>query len=268
MLKKISIQIYSDFHIELLRQIPQIIPTAKYLFLVGNICQLNHPLFFKFFDYCSPLWDKIFYIPGNHEFYSKKNYNTLDFEYNLKFKEKYKNVFYVNNNFVELDENINVYGTTFWTISTFKRTCEAKKLINDYHNISYFDNTTNKEVNLDITYVNKMSNESFIKLQKYLIDNNKKTIVMTHFPPIRSGTSHPSYISENRIINLYFAWPDDTLSKFKLSNILCWISGHTHWSYDIIKENVRLISNQLGYKSEYGTTGINENGVYELSYDD
>lgn len=72
MLKKISIQIYSDFHIELLRQIPQIIPTAKYLFLVGNICQLNHPLFFKFFDYCSPLWDKIFYIPGNHEFYSKK----------------------------------------------------------------------------------------------------------------------------------------------------------------------------------------------------
>ena len=80
MTTKIAIQIYSDLHIELMKQFPQIQPTSKYLFLVGDICQLNHPLFFKFFDYCSPLWKKIFYTPGNHEFYSgKKNYNELDF---------------------------------------------------------------------------------------------------------------------------------------------------------------------------------------------
>jgi predicted phosphohydrolase len=267
--KKITIQVYSDLHIELWNKLPELPVKAEYLFLAGDISQLNNPFFYPFLDYCSSRWKKVFYTPGNHEFYSKKlNLHALEFEYKYRIENKYKNVFYVNNNFVELDENINVYGTTFWTISTFKRTCEAKKLINDYHNISYFNNTTNKEVDLDITYVNKMSDESFIKLQKYLIDNTKKTIVMTHFPPIRSGTSDPSYLSENRIVNSYFAWPDDTLSKFKLSNVLCWISGHTHWSYDIIKENVRLISNQLGYKSEYGTTGINENGLYELSYDD
>ena len=78
MTKKISIQIYSDLHIELMKNFPKIEPKAKYLFLVGDICQLNHHLFFKFFDYCSPLWEKIFYTPGNHEFYfKKKNYLIL-----------------------------------------------------------------------------------------------------------------------------------------------------------------------------------------------
>ena len=65
MKKQISIQIYSDIHMELGKQMPKILPTAKYLFLAGDICKLNNELFFKFFDYCSPLWEKIFYTPGN-----------------------------------------------------------------------------------------------------------------------------------------------------------------------------------------------------------
>ena len=47
---KLLIQVYSDLHIELMKNFPRLKPTAKYLFLVGDICQLNHPLFFKFFE--------------------------------------------------------------------------------------------------------------------------------------------------------------------------------------------------------------------------
>ena len=36
-------------------------------------------------------------------------------------------------------------------------------------------------------------------------------------------------------------------------------------SYDFEKNGVRLISNQLGYKSEVGVTGINEDGLYEIN---
>jgi hypothetical protein len=91
---------------------------------------------------------------------------------------------------------------------------------------------------------------------------------MTHFPPIRSGTSHPQYLSQNlqeeRKANLYFAWPDDTIEKFNLKNVPVWISGHTHWSYDFEEEKTRFLSNQLGYKSEIGSTCLNEEGVYEI----
>ena len=109
--KKLAIQIFSDLHIELWNKLPVMQVKSKYLFLAGDICFLNHPLFFPFFDYCSLNWEKVFYTPGNHEFYSKKrNYGELDFEYKLKIEERYKNVFYLNDEFVSLDENVNVYA--------------------------------------------------------------------------------------------------------------------------------------------------------------
>jgi len=120
-------------------------------------------------------------------------------------------------------------------------------------------------VKLDVPKVRELSKTSFKNLQDYLSGENKKTIVVTHFPPTRTGTSDPKYLAEKKITNLYFAWPDDTLNNFKLNNVLAWISGHTHWSYDFRQNNIRLISNQLGYKSEIGKTGLIEDGLYEIN---
>jgi hypothetical protein len=106
--------------------------------------------------------------------------------------------------------------------------------------------------------------KSFNSLQAYLNKTTKKTIIMTHFPPFRSGTSAPKYLIHNSKTNLYFSWPEDTLDRLKLTNIPLWISGHTHWSYDLKKYNIRFISNQLGYKSETNLTGLNEEGLYEI----
>jgi hypothetical protein len=83
--KRILIQVYSDLHIELWNKIPEIPARAKYLFLAGDICIINHPLFYTFLDYCSQNWTKTFYTPCNHEYYTKKkNYNELLFEYKYK----------------------------------------------------------------------------------------------------------------------------------------------------------------------------------------
>jgi len=264
--KKILIQIYSDLHIEVWNKLPIIHVRAKYLFLAGDVCHYNHPLFFPFLDYCSSNWVKTFYIPGNHEYYIKgKSYNELLFEYKYKIAERYRNVFCLDNNFVSLDEeNINIYGATFWTIPPFTSTNQAKISINDYNYISYFKQGLHEIVDLDITYVKELADESFNCLQKYLNETDKKTIVMTHFPPHMSGTSQPKYLTQKRTENSNFAWPDGTLQNFNLSNVLTWISGHTHWSYDFMQDGTRLIGNQLGYKSELGQTGLNEHGVYEI----
>lgn len=266
-LRKFNIQVFSDIHIELWNKMPEIHVKSKYLFLAGDICNINHPLFYPFFDYCSSNWIKTFYIPGNHEYYiKKKNYNELSFEYKYKIQERYKNVFWLENNFVSLDEeDVNVYGATFWTQPPFASTYEAKMFVNDYNWISYFKNGQDQVVDLDINYVKKLSDNSFKNLQDYLSETNKKTIVMTHFPPIRTGTSHPKYLVQDRISNQYFAWPDNTLSRLNLDNVLMWISGHTHWSYDFVQNDIRVISNQLGYKSEVGLTGLNEYGLYEIN---
>jgi predicted phosphodiesterase len=263
--KKLLIQIFSDLHIELWNKFPELPTNAKYLFLAGDICNQTHPLFYPFFDYCSSKWEKVFYVPGNHEFYiKKKNYNELSFEYKYKLSERYKNVFYLDNEFAALDDDVNVYGTTFWTKPPFINTYEARMCINDYNWISYFDKTQKKVVNLDINYVKELSNNSFNELQSYLNKTDKKTIVMTHFPPLMSGTSDPKYLLQKRTSNFYFSWPDNTLEKLKLNNTPVWISGHTHWSYDFKIYDTRFIGNQLGYKTEVETTGLKEDGLYEI----
>jgi predicted phosphodiesterase len=267
--KKLFIQVFSDIHIELWNKLPEIPVKARYLFLAGDICKLDHELFFPFFDYCSLNWEKVFYSPGNHEFYSKKrNYGELEFEYQLKLSERYKNVHYLNNNFVELDDNFNVYGSTFWTNPPFNSTSEGKLFINDYNCIAYFNKSRGYSIDLDVSYVKELSKEAHDKLQKHLNETtDKNTIVMTHFPPFRSETSNPKYLADKRrVVNSYFAWPDETIDNFNLKNVPAWISGHTHWSYKIDKNDCLFIGNQLGYKNEVGNTGLNEDGLYGIEY--
>ena len=265
--RKILVQIYSDIHIELWNEFPTLPVRAKYLFLAGDICNKNNPLFYKFLDYCSEWWDKVFYTPGNHEFYVRnKNYNQLLFEYKYEIEKKYKNIYFLDNEAVKLNDDIDVYGSTFWTKSPFDTTYEAKQSINDYNWITYFNQTKRHVVDLDISYVNHLSETSYNNLKQYLSNSTKPTIVMTHFPPIRTGTSDPVYLAQKRQSNLYFAWPDETINDLILTKVPLWISGHTHWSYDINKNDSRFIGNQLGYKSEIGRTGLNENGLFEIIF--
>jgi predicted MPP superfamily phosphohydrolase len=266
--KTLQIQVYSDLHIELWNKLPTLPVNSKYLFLAGDICTQNNALFYEFFTYCSKNWEKVFYTPGNHEFYSKKkNYNELSFEYKYRLDEKYKNVFYLDNEFVSLNDEFNVYGSTFWTKSPFSRLSEAKSNINDYNCISYFNKTKGYVVPLDTTYVNELSETAKNKLQAYLNETDKKTIIMTHFPPISRGTSDPKYSTSFPTTSQpYFSWPDDTIDGLNLQNVPVWISGHTHWSYNLEKNMCRFISNQLGYKSEMGKTGLEENGLFDVVF--
>jgi hypothetical protein len=117
---------------------------------------------------------------------------------------------------------------------------------------------------LDINFVKELSREAFTQLETYLNKTDKKTIIMTHFPPIQSGAIEPSLLEKNSILNLYSSWQDNTLDKLNLTNVFLWISGHTHWSYDFEKNGIRLISNQLGYKNELYATTVNEEGLYKI----
>ena len=267
---KMWIQVYSDIHIELQNTFPRLPVKSRYLMLAGDIGQLKQPrhsAFHQFLKYCSSNWEKVFYIPGNHEFYvHDKTMDDIELEYKRCF-EKYKNIFYLNNSFAELNDQVNIYGSVFWTSPSFTSTYEAQMYVNDYNHISYVRKDGNTVVPLDIQKVKELSEESLRRLEEYLTRVNKKTIVVTHFPPHQSGTSHPKYALQGKVMKNYFSHPDDLFRRFPLSNVLCWISGHTHYSYDFIStDGVRCISNQVGYKSESTSdTGFNEDGLYEIT---
>jgi predicted phosphohydrolase len=274
--RKLLFQVYSDLHLELTKTIPRIKPIASYLFLAGDITKVSHPSFNEFFEYCNNKWLKTFYIMGNHDYWNpnssmqkiKKKISDILIEKQLT------NIILLDNNAYSLNDDINIVGSTFWTPSPFVSEYEGKMYINDYNMIRLLKEGIPRPSDLTPRDVNNLHIEDITFISTYLnqpdLNKNKKCIVMTHFPPQRSGTSHPKFENENHVMKNYFTHLNGTLNNFgDLSNILCWISGHTHYSYDLVSnEGVRLISNQMGYVSENlkNETNFKEDGLFEIEY--
>ena len=70
---------------------------------------------------------------------------------------KFKNVYYLNDSFAKLNDDIDVYGSIFWTIPTFTSIYEAKSEIKDYTNIKYFNTNLKYVTDLDINYIKETS---------------------------------------------------------------------------------------------------------------
>ena len=244
-LRKLSIQIYSDLHLELTKSIPEIVPRSPYLFLAGDISRFNHPSFREFLSYCNTRWKKTFYVFGNHDYWAPNSYlqkikrEAKDF---LKTNEL-TNVFILDNDFVSLDDSLIIFGSTFWTKSPFITEYEGKMYINDYNMIRFKRKMIDiRPYDLTPKDVNEMYFEDYSKIYEVLNTNeltkDKKVIIMTHFPPQQTNTSHQKYSLQGKMLKNYFSHPDKTIKDLdNISNILCWISGHTHYSYDFISSD-------------------------------
>ena len=103
----------------------------------------------------------------------------------------------------------------------------------------------NRTVPIDLDYfkeLHRISTNNLIANIKIANRDNRKLIIATHFPTLLDGTSHPKYDHEDTSRKCYFA-NDFILSYFCdlditeedfYKNVLVWISGHTHYSYDLV----------------------------------
>ena len=236
-------QLFSDIHLEFLKEYPKIIPKADYLFLAGDIGKIGLQNFQYFFNYCSQNWKKVFYVLGNHEFYhNHKTYMTLLEEYK-QFCKQYPNVILLDNEGIELEDNgikYFIYGSILWSNPS------KEDGINDFYQIK-MKNKKNWNAPINLEQFKELHKEAMDKLKENIEKDN--LIVMTHFPPVRkigkNTTSHPKYMGE--LQETYFA---NQLEKELYKNVKIWMSGHTHYCYDFIDEKTRFISNAMGYPDE------------------
>jgi len=261
-------QLFSDLHIELSKSWPKPPKLADILVLAGDIGKIDSPGWKEFMGYCDKTWSHTFYVLGNHEFYHhNKNVNQLTNEYKNWIELNCPNIHLLDNCSYELD-GIIFYGFVGWTRSCTEFTWE----INDYYQI-----WAQPKLNITPPFINGLANDSVRQFKEWVCSESTQNksnhlIVITHFPPIRSGTSNPKYLTglnQSRIINKYFAWDDMVETEsIPTDQISLWISGHTHWSYDFVDNNhgIRYLANQAGYRSEViaGETGFDCSKIYEV----
>ena len=244
-------QLVSDIHLERYDELPPIenflIPSAPNLVLAGDICFILHKNYVPFFEKISNLFDNIFYVFGNHEYYVNWNgggieghtFSTLE-EYAKDKLKHLKNIFILNNDVKVIDDLV-VIGTPLWCDFSF-----------DNYRKNYV-----KHINSDIflLYKNKICPRDDLirkihKSQKIWLEdtinrynNNKLILVITHYLPSIKCIAERWRKDED---NDQFY----TNLEYLVKNVNLWVCGHTHNPMVAHVDKTPIIINPIGIPGE------------------
>lgn len=234
-------QIVSDIHLDVNNMVDVhrlVIPSAKYLAILGDIGFTNKHKSIKFVKYCSSAFDKVFIVLGNHDYYScKKHQNMQHVVSNIKtWVSIFTNVHILDNDVYKCDE-FTVIGTTLWSnVSSY-----SAQFINDFNNIY----TNDKLVTWSHISTIHRNNVNWLH---YIIDTmdtgNKPIIVLSHHLPSFDliDTKYKSCVD----IQSAFA---SNLNGI-LKHVNYWFFGHTHAHVRKIINGCTCACNPYGYGDE------------------
>lgn len=251
---KICLQFLSDIHLENHKQEVNILnflkPSATYLAILGDLGYPNHENYKEFLRQASALFEKVFLVSGNHEYYitQYKEFNTMD-DVNKLIQEictNFPNIFYLNNKEYILDDDIIILGTTLWSNIPEEYSAHVALMLNDYNYI--YKNHNNEKLNIDTNDVTKLFNTNLEWLSENLnYYKNKKIIILSHHLP-SFQLIHRMYVGN--VINYGFASNLDYFMKEK-NNIKYWLCGHTHFCMEAKINECFCITNPLGYRGSH-----------------
>jgi predicted phosphodiesterase len=237
-----KIQYVSDIHLELLTfnerciYLDTIERTCDILVLAGDIGNPIKNHYKHFLRKVGELFEKVFVIAGNHEYYG----NTIE-ETNQKIMDvvaEFSNITFLNNNYEDYG-GVRWIGTTLWTeiIDTplFR--------MNDFRVIKDFDIVKYNQLH----YTCKTFLESSLQNAS---EENIKTIVITHHLPFYELTNtyyrKPCY---SHISMLFNANINDIIDKYK-TQLVGWFYGHTHKHSIQTHYDINFYCNPIGYFDE------------------
>ena len=215
------------------------------LILAGDVGYPDQQTFRDFIKSVSELYDNVFMVIGNHEYY-KKDIETAKYQVH-EICNTYHNVHLLDNKMI-LHHNIYIMGSTLWSYIA-ENDPARQNPINDYKFISGFT----------IDQSNAFFEESKAFLEQSIqkcVEEEKKCIVITHHMPSFT-LINPIY--KGNPINSYFASDCDYLIK---PPVQLWAYGHTHHRANHNINGVELICNPKGYPSEY--SGYSKTITYKI----
>lgn len=235
------------------------VKSAEILVLAGDIGYPTDNNYKNFIQDCSNLFDKVFIVAGNHEYYANKPMSEIN-SLIATICSMYNNVIFLNNTEYMLTNNTVILGTVLWSKihELDKKYVEA--YVNDYKKIRNEDNNL-----ITTQHINELYNKNYGWLQMKVDEhqkNNNQIIIVTHHSPSYKSIS-PKY--KNYQGNSAFA---NNLDKFIMDNrgIKYWLFGHTHSRVVINIKGTMCFANPAGYieDSSFENKEFKENAVIEI----
>jgi predicted phosphodiesterase len=268
----------SDLHLEMKSSIirPKLLPLwnfnrseddVYYLALLGDIGNPFHPNLKLFLEKVSAVYKKIYYVPGNHEYY---NFNVNPNKSILQFKqklldiiEKFPNIILLDNKTDNLDE-IKIIGSTLWSNVPSVDAAYIGEAINDYHLIKKEDSNGNL-TKITVNDTNTWNSEAIEFISKEISSTNNSCIVLTHHAPLFSDEDNNRYTADPKYLygENNSAFHNDLQQLIK-PPVLAWLYGHTHYASSFKLNNVIIATNQLGYNNEENNIKFNPYAYIDL----
>lgn len=217
---------------------------------IGNPLHKNNH-YKIFLESLSSKFDKIFIICGNHEYYGCENMKDVDDKIHSICKE-ISNATFLNNTFEDYLD-IRWIGTTLWSEIDLINSIDS--YTNDLLKIK-----TSKNNNLSPQEYNELHYKSIEFLDKILKNSiDKNCIIISHHLPSFSLINEKF---KNDKLNQWFSGDLDDLIEEYSDRIKLWIYGHTHIPSSLILNNIKFISNPIGYPDENSEVDFHKSLIF------
>ena len=194
----------------------------------------------KFLEQASVQFKHVIMIAGNHEFYHGRWYRALD---TMRHEcNQFHNVYFLEDQVKEIDEVLFV-GSTLWTDmnkNEWHTKYQVKQGMSDFKIIKN-DQNGYRNLHPDDVIVRHSKSLEFIK--NTIVNTSKKIVVVTHHAPSDMSVAD-CYKGDILMNGAYRSNLEDFIMD---SNINLWCHGHTHFSFDYMLGNTRVVCNPRGY---------------------
>lgn len=221
------------------------------LILAGDICTLSNDAmintYHRFLKGACFLYDYVFLVAGNHEFYGKDMDEVLSIL--SDWGKEFANLRFLHNEYI-IHNHVKIVGSTLWSYVA-EDDVGRKTPINDYRLIKDMTISKTNEMHTSsreflrecVSFSSGAEEEK--KEEKSEVNEIEGIIVITHHLPSYS-IIHERY--QGSPISCYFASHCDDLIK---PPVQYWVYGHTHTPSRHTINGVTVLCNPKGYPSEY-----------------
>lgn len=259
------LRVVSDLHLELMRNV-EYHPSLKkiqtlhrqsdvkyYLALLGDIGNPFHLNLQTFLSEVSQVYDKVFYVPGNHEYYTGHTMEVTN-QQMQKICDRLGIELLMNRSY-QLD-GIKLIGSTLWSHIDDKK---YEFAISDY---SMIFKTPNEFLTIEDT--NRL-NQECIDFIRQEIPSGCDIIVLTHHAPLFNNPEDGDFCSDPKYTNSQYTQAfHNNLSELIKPPIKAWFYGHTHYVSSFWINGVWVATNQLGYHNERYKIKFDPEMLYSL----
>ncbi|KAG5183138.1 Metallo-dependent phosphatase-like protein [Tribonema minus] len=230
------IHVVSDVHLEYGGAPPfssLVAAEADVLVLAGDIAAATCPELPDFVARASEIYERVLYVPGNHEYYHSSN-SMAEMRACLRAAlDPFGNVTLLDDDVAEIG-GVKFVGSTLWSRVPADSELEVSRCVNDYRFVRA------KCRPISPCETTELHAESVDFLRRHC---DADSVVITHHCPRTRKTSHPRY--DGSSASCAFA-TDVSLPRMPR----LWVSGHTHFNHDFQEPQggTRFLSNQ--YRNE------------------